>query len=499
MKIKHDLQMQPRAAANIALMHGLFTVAFFFVSFIFLWSTKVMAADSEASLADSGKFTLLWSGGHDWGSREISFDGNRRFYYAIGDTLRSDTQTGVGAFQLDLQNADLEEAKTAANILCDKSIQKDDFKTTDSPAIFSVTCFEGGVPVTKKGILQAIPDDLRGKLFVITSRLSDKAYLEGRRLTKLDFTPYKVEYRDGKFIVSVRFINSGSRWIKFATPDQWQGTTWGGRLGIGAINKIGANGVNESVKGSWGFALGGQTLINRDEFSGGVVILNPGESKILKFQTIPDNKASKGEYEFSGVAFMNIECEGGGAALSGLVVLGPIKTRITIDRDYPSTPEERQQWEATHRASMSSRPVKSGETFAEDGLYRAAGMSFSANQRSLQVKPFKAGDLATTENVKMLMDGGNGLNINGPVQWMWEATAPTPIKQYSFDMIDDTRQFCAAGSTCPRSGRWLARTLTERLSADEAYRYDFTRIVTLRRGDAMPAGDGNTDWEWVGA
>jgi hypothetical protein len=415
MKIKRDFAVQLRGAVNIALMRELFMTVIFLMSFFFLWSTKVMAADNKTSLGDGGKFTLLWSGGHDWGSREISFDGNRKFYYAIGDTLHSDSQTGVGAFQLDLQNADLEEVKTAANVLCDKSIQKDDLKTTDSPAIFSVTCFEEGAAVTKRGTLQAIPEDLKSKLYAITSRLSDKAYLEGNKLVKLDFSPYKVEYRDGKFIVSVRFVNSGIRWIKFTTPDQWQGVAWGGRLGIGAVSKIGSNGVSESVKGSWGFALGGQKLINRDEFHEGLVTLNPGESKILKFQTIPDNKASKGEYEFSGVAFMNIECEGGGAALSGLVVLGPIKTRVTIDRDYPSTPEEREQWEATHRASMSSQPVKPGETFAEDGLYRAVTLISGVRYRSLQVAPFKAGDVATTENVKMPMENGNGININGPV------------------------------------------------------------------------------------
>jgi hypothetical protein len=144
MKIKRDFLMRLRSVANISLMQRLFVTAFFLASFFFLWSTKAMAADNKTSLGDGGKFTLLWSGGHDWGSREISFDGNRRFYYAIGDTLRSDSQTGVGAFQLDLQNSDLEDVKAAANLLCDKSIRKDDFKTTDSPAIFSVTCFEGG-------------------------------------------------------------------------------------------------------------------------------------------------------------------------------------------------------------------------------------------------------------------------------------------------------------------------------------------------------------------
>jgi hypothetical protein len=489
-----------KAGANVTPAERLLLTLFFVVSCILFWSTRVMAADNQTSQTGGGKYTLLWSGGHDWGSREISFDGNRRFYYAIGDTLRSDTETGVGAFQLDLQNADLEEAKTAANILCDERIRKDAFKAIDSPGIFSVTCFEEGVEVAKKGTLQAIPEDLVSKLYAVTSRLSSNAYVNGKKLVKLDFYPDEIGYQEGKFIVSVRFVNSGDRWIKFATPDQWPGTTWGGRLGVGAVSKVGNGGKDEVVQGSWGFALGGQKLLNRDEFPEGIVTLKPGEAKILKFETVPDNKAVKGQYEFSGVAFMNIECEGGGVALSGLVVLGPIRKRITIDRDYPSTPEERKQWEATHRADMSSQPVKPGQTFAEDGLYRA--VRTNGGYRSLQVRPFKAGDVATTDNVKMLMESASGTELNGPVQWVWEAAAPTRVKQWSPDIIEDTAQFCKPGADCPRSGRWIRRTRSNDLYGQESADYDLASLVTLRRGQRMPSSPDDTDridWEWTGA
>jgi hypothetical protein len=252
----------------------------------------------------------------------------------------------------------------------------------------------------------------------------------------------------------------------------------------------------------WGFNLAGAKQINKDEFHDGSVFLKPGESRVFKFEAIPDNKIAKGEYDFSGVAFMRIEYEGYGWGLSQQVDFRPIRTRITIDRNYPSTAQEREQWEATHRATMSSRPVKPGETFAEDGLYRAVTLIHGGRYRSLQVKPFKAGDVATTENVKMPMDGGNGVNINGPVQWVWEATAPTPVKQWSFDMIENTVQFCAAGSTCPRSGRWVARIPTGLDYLRPEYRHDLSSLVTLRRGQPMPsirdAGE-RADWEWGGA
>jgi hypothetical protein len=104
--------------------------------------------------------------------------------------------------------------------------------------------------------------------------------------------------------------------------------------------------------------------------------------------------------------------------------------------------------------------------------------------------------------VKMLMEGDSGININGPVQWEWEATAPTPVKQWSFDMISDTVQFCKPGSECPRSGRWVARIAAGPDSLRPEYRHDLSSLVTLRRGQLMPSlrdGGERADWEWVGA
>lgn len=172
-------------------------------------------------------------------------------------------------------------------------------------------------------------------------------------------------------------------------------------------------------------------------------------------------------------------------------------TRITFDRDYPSTPQEREQWEAYQRTRLSYFPVKPGETFAEDGLYRAVRTNSSVH-RSLQLVPFKAGAVATVDSVKMLMEGGNGISLDGPVRWQWEGSGPTPIKQYSFDTIEETRQFCEPGAPCPRSGRWLPRVR----EGWNSTHYDLTGIVTLRRGDTTPAvkraGD-DADWEWIGA
>jgi hypothetical protein len=254
----------------------------------------------------------------------------------------------------------------------------------------------------------------------------------------------------------------------------------------------------------FGLGLVGQTLVDPAQFPDGEVNLAPHSAVDLKVKTNNIDKFSAGSYDLYTGAFMSMEVTGIQSSLLYVDFHSDYKnpTRVTFDRDYPSTPEEREQWEAMHRQDMSWRPVKPGEAFAEDGLYRAVALISGIRYRSLQVKPFKAGDVATTENVKMPMDNGNGININGPVQWEWQATAPTPVKQWSFDMIDDTRQFCAAGSTCPRSGRWVPRINAGSDSLYPEYRHELSSLVTLRRGQPMPLIKGageRADWEWVGA
>jgi hypothetical protein len=175
-------------------------------------------------------------------------------------------------------------------------------------------------------------------------------------------------------------------------------------------------------------------------------------------------------------------------------------TRVIFDRDYPSTSEEREQWEAQHRADMSYWPVKPGQVFAEDGLYRA--VRTDGGYLGLLLKPFKAGDVATTESVTMPMDSKHaavGTNINGPVQWVWEASAPTPVKQWSFDLIDGTQQFCEPGVACPRSGRWVPRAMVGYSFGSQETQYQLSDVVTRRRGEPMPSIEGNyPSWEWVG-
>ncbi|MEX3936539.1 hypothetical protein AB4Y32_33015 [Paraburkholderia phymatum] len=461
-----------------------------------------MAADSNKSSDRVGAFSISWSGGLQYGSQEYRFDGDGKFSVWRGDTENSDDMTGVGLFELELQKSEVEDAKTAAEILCGKDAQTGGPETTDPPWSFSVTCRDGGHVVTKQGSMRLVPASLREKFFRLTNPFSDRTSAEGKKIIKLDFVTDKVERKDGKFVVSVRFINSGERWVRFRTPDQMPGTTVDGRLGVGSSSKIEKNGERDEKSATWGFALGGQKLLNRSEFPDGFVHLNPGETKTLTFQTVPDEKATKGEYEFSGIAYMHIKCEGLWHGQSDHVDFKPIKTRVIIDRDYPSTPKEREEWEATHRTSMLLQPVGPGETFAEDGLYRAVRLVSGSSYRSLQLKPFKAGDIATTEDVRLHMESASGTELNGPVQWVWEGSAPQLVKPYSSEYVEGTEHVCKPGVPCPRSGRWIERTLTDTWNG--RYTYRLSSIVTRERGKSMPPVTGQQDagvveWEWVGA
>jgi hypothetical protein len=234
-----------------------------------------------------------------------------------------------------------------------------------------------------------------------------------------------------------------------------------------------------------------------------VMRLLPGETFQYSFDGVPDRKILVGSYGVSAWVVMDLTI-GNDSTRQRVGFHSDYKNpnHVTIDHDYPSTPQEREQWEAQHRASMSHQPVKSGETFAEDGLYRAVRLIPGASYRSLQVKPFKAGDIATTENVRMPMESANGVEINGPVQWVWEGSAPTRTKPFSSDYIEGTEHVCTPGATCPRSGRWVARVRTGSEYLSPVYQYDLSHIIALRAGQQMPQiqGDaGKTEWEWVGA
>ncbi|APA88506.1 hypothetical protein BJG93_24465 [Paraburkholderia sprentiae WSM5005] len=454
-------------------------------------------AHAEAVNAEnqSMQFSYTTNGAADgsintYGNNSISVSGDT-LRVQIGNSSLDRNINGVGIFELKLLNQNLEDAKKLAELLCSPKDPKSDVTIPD---LYIAKC--GGE--MRSSYVRDFNRDVVSKIADLVDSLTN-AGVQGTKVVKLDVSLVSIERARDGFLVSVSFSNSGDYLIKFKTPDKWD-TRMGKRMAILGVNGAQVN----SRKDKFALALAGQPLVDSAQFPSGEIELAPHSFIVVKLKTNSIEKFSAGEYNLNAGAFMDIEVVGIQSSLLRVDFHSDYKkpTRITFDRDYPSTPEEREQWEATRRAEMSFRPVKPGETFAEDGLYRAVTLIHGGRYCSLQVKPFKAGDVATTENVKMPMENGNGVNINGPAQWEWEATAPTPVKQWSFDMIEDTVQFCGAGSTCPRSGRWVARIPTGSDFLRPEYRHDLSSLVTLRRGQPMPSIKGageRADWEWVGA
>ncbi|WP_175766389.1 hypothetical protein [Burkholderia cenocepacia] len=402
----------------------------------------------------------------------------------IGDSINDRNISGVGVYKMRLRGEDMKNARELAELLC-FPIKPDDGRII--PIIYGAMC-EGGM---RHGYISDFNLDVASKIGDLVDLLTNAGVLGGRKAVKLDISLVSIDRAGGGLSVSVRFSNSGDYPIKFKTPDKWD-------AGMGK-DSLGVSDTKTGMGVKFGLDLVGQTLLEPMQFPDGDIHVAPHSDVVVKMKTNNIDKFSAGTYDLYAGAFMNINVVGIESSLLRVDFHSDYTkpTRITFDRDYPSTPQEREQWEAYQRTRLSYFPMKPGQTFKEDGLYRAVRTDSTAH-RSLQLVPFKAGDVATTERVKMLMEGGDGISLDGPVEWLWEGSAPTPVKEYSFDTIEETRQFSPSGVPCPRSGRWLPRVR----EGWNSTRYDPMGIVTLRYGQTMPAlkatGD-DADWEWIGA
>jgi len=424
-----------------------------------------------------------------YGNNEIAVSGDV-MTVQIGDSDSNRNISGVGIYQLKLLNQNLEDARQLANLLCSP---KDPNRAGMVPILYGAKC--GGE--MRYGYISDFSHPVSSQIAQLVDSLTNAGFQDGRKLVKLDLSLVSIDREKDGFLVSFRFINGGDYEIQFKSPDRWN-TRMGRDMDILAVNgyRVGSPGNDGD---QLGLALAAQPLADPTQFHDGEINLAPHSVVVVKIKTAHIKKFTAGTYDLNIGAFMNIKVVGKQSSLLRVDFHSDYKnpTRITFDRDYPSTPEEREQWEAYQRTKMSYFPVKPGQTFPEDGLYRAVHMSGGIPIHSLQLKPFKAGDVATTDNVKMLTEYASGTEFDGPVRWLWAGSAPTPVKQWSLDVIDGTQQRCEAGDVCPRSGRWLARVH----SGDWKYRYDLAGIVTRKRGERMPDADDDSrhcGWEWLG-
>ncbi|WP_148094473.1 hypothetical protein, partial [Burkholderia contaminans] len=427
------------------------------------------------------QFSYTTNGGADgsinsYGNNEVSVSGDV-LSVQIGDSAGNKNVHGIGAYKLKLQGENLESARKLAALLCSPKDPKSDVPISD---LYNAKCSDGmgGGPVREFSRPVAI------KVADLVNSLRNAGIQDGRKAVKFDALLVSIDRAKAGFLVSVRFDNTGDYPIKFKTPDKWDAEI-GRNMDI-----LGVNGYRIGSRDSkFGLGLAGKSLENSGEFPDGEVSLAPHSSVTFKIKTTSVSKFAAGSYDLNVGVFMNIEVPGIQSSLVRVDFHSDHKnpTRVTFDRDYPSTPQEREQWEAYQRTRLSHFPINPGETFAEDGLYRAVRLNSGGSYRSLQVMPFKAGDIATTDSVKMPMESGDGVHLDGPVQWVWEGSAPTPTKPFSSAYVEGTEQFSLPGAACPRGGRWVARVRANADYSTPEYRYDLSRIVTMRRGQPMPS------------
>ncbi|MEX3937855.1 hypothetical protein AB4Y32_40210, partial [Paraburkholderia phymatum] len=346
----------------------------FFLYFVLLspfLGVNVMASGNTANGQQPKQWSLFWGG--DWraGDYVVSVDESGLARLTLFDTANNENAHGAGILEGSGDLYDRKAAEEVRQALCDPNSQAGrglEVTPTDAPAIFSASCNVNGEVQERKGHIALLPEELFKKATKNAGLVHADLVRSGRKKIWINASVLKVEKQGNDFIVTVRIINCGKEALSFRRPDIWSGKSREETLSVGAVN------LDHSGYGGWEFDLAGQPLENKAEFKDEVVILEGGGFRDFAFRAKPKDQSKAGDYAFSLDAWLYIDWMEGREKRRAHVDFysgTDGRTIIKMDRDYPSTPKEREEWEATHRTSMLLQPVGPGETFAEDGLYRA--------------------------------------------------------------------------------------------------------------------------------
>jgi hypothetical protein len=345
-----------------------------------------------------------------------------KVWVSNGDALFDDDATDFSIAEAKLDSNSVKFAKGLSDIFCVDKHPKQNQYYLDN---FSAVCPDGKSKV--HGNLDELSDDFARDYLALSANLKEFCVRNGIDLARLAVSAQSVSLVRGVMTVVVKFYNGGRESIGFIHPDIWPSSS---------LMVVGVKGDDENA---WRVKPRLERGDSGSKKAEEMIRLLPGETFQYSFDGVPDRKILVGSYGVSAWVVMDLTI-GNGSTRQRVGFHSDYKNpnHVTIDHDYPSTPQEREQWEAQHRASMSLQPVKPGETFVEDGLYRAVRLISGASYRSLQVKPF--------------------------------------------------------------NGRWIERIEPDSWAGN--YTYRLSSLITRRAGQQMPQiqGDpGKTEWEWVGA
>ncbi|TDY22477.1 hypothetical protein B0G81_2787 [Paraburkholderia sp. BL6665CI2N2] len=214
------------------------------------------------------------------------------------------------------------------------------------------------------GIFEGSIDDLtlEGLSGVASTMRVDRGYVDfyhalkylklfydtGSRIAKLDVKP-TISLKNGGFLLDLAFHNSGKSQVAFSSPSEWEGyynpiagTSWAIVTGVRDDN-LKIHDKEREFNTDW---LGSSAMLNREEFRGALLRLQPGETRHAKYMVFPSNPFIKGRY-LIGVSIAIQEVVEP-QALKGNVEFVGQETYVEFPRDYPSTPEELATF-ATHQ------------------------------------------------------------------------------------------------------------------------------------------------------
>ncbi|MDQ7977606.1 hypothetical protein QYH69_10185 [Paraburkholderia sp. SARCC-3016] len=393
--------------------------------------------------------------------------------------------TGVGVVEAELSHDDLAQAKVIHRKLCEAARRgpTTELEPMRPPLVYSITCMENGQLKPYHGQWHELPREVAFQLTDYQSRILKNYAGQGRAILKLNVAVASVQRQRGKLFVSVRFVNSGRYPILMSRPDTWRQHR--DRLDVGAIDTDDSN--------DWGVDLAGVPIVNGTEFPDETLTIPAGGNVTFNFIAVPDKKIKRGTYRVGALVIAGIGGDGIAATMGrvGFTSDNSKPVVVTFDRDYPSTPEELENYEAQKREAMSSQPVLPGSEFAEDGYYRA--VSEFNRQRSRFVTRFHKGDVAP-EAETVIDENGEPIH-DRLAAWFWEADPGLP--PYGTDVV------CRPGKACPRSGRWFERKQLPYPMFPVTYDDSSNRVIHCRAGEKMPeivelSSHGLSYWEWIG-
>lgn len=407
-------------------------------------------------------------GGHDYGSNGIAVSFPDQIRLGLSDTIETPF-SGAAVIDAQLSINDSRQARELHDELCAALSRRPQLEASNGEAVklVSVDCVKDGKLVKYSASLGDLPLGLATSLQNFYLKTMDNYPAQGRAVARLDVGVESVVRQRDKFLVSIKFSNAGDYPMITTSPDRWSGR-WGESL-------LWINGATTDGKSKWDADLSGLALVNGSDFSGDTLTILPRSSVTFKFLTVPRTKVKAGTYKVNARVFMSVGADDGPVATMGKVDFHSDyknPTKVTIDRDYPSTPEEWKDYET--RKAKEVAPVAPGASITEPGFYRAV----SAWESSPFVTELKAGVTAPTTDIKF-------------ASWNWAADPARGVR-------------CDAGQACPRDGRWVMRSVDygHRDTRYETYAQHERRY---RTGESMPAiavsgvPDSKLFWAWLGA